>query len=131
MIGLLVPIAFLEATRFLPEIPGHPAVEVVKSSDGGATWGTPTTLIRDDALPGTDQARMLGRRSDEDIYALYRAADLYVSFSRHEGFGMPLVEAMAFDLPVLAHSAGGTAATLGSGGLILSDATPESMASAG
>jgi glycosyltransferase involved in cell wall biosynthesis len=83
-----------------------------------------------DALPGTDQARMLGRRSDEDIYALYRAADLYVSFSQHEGFGMPLVEAMAFDLPVLAHSAGGTAATLGSGGLILNDATPESMAAA-
>ena len=81
-----------------------------------------------DALPGADQARLLGRRSDEDVYALYRAADLYVSFSQHEGFGMPLVEAMAFDLPVLAHSAGGIAATLGSGGLILNDATPESMA---
>ena len=69
----------------------------------------------------------MGRRHDEDVYALYRAADLYVSFSRHEGFGMPLVEAMAFDLPVLAHSAGSIAATLGPGGLILNDATPQSL----
>ncbi len=77
------------------------------------------------ALPGPDQARMLGRRDNEDIYALYRSADLYVSFSQHEGFGMPLVEAMAFDLPVLAHSAGSIAATLGTGGLVLDEATPE------
>ena len=81
-----------------------------------------------DALPGVDQVRMLGRRDNEDIYALYRTADLYVSFSQHEGFGMPLVEAMAFDLPVLTHSAGSIAATLGTGGLILNDAKPERMA---
>lgn len=37
-------------------VPGHTAVEVVKSTDGGATWGAPTTLIRDDAPPGTDPA---------------------------------------------------------------------------
>ena len=83
-----------------------------------------------EALPDPDQARMLGRRDNQDIYALYRSADLYVSYSQHEGFGMPLVEAMAFDLPVLAHSAGSIAATLGTGGLVLDDATPERMAAA-
>jgi glycosyltransferase involved in cell wall biosynthesis len=83
-----------------------------------------------DAVSSSAPVRMLGRRSDEDVYALYRAADVYVSFSQHEGFGMPLVEAMAFDLPVLAHSAGSVAATLGPGGLILNDTTPESLAAA-
>ena len=77
--------------------------------------------------PATE-VRMLGHCDDKDVYALYRMADLYVSASRHEGFGMPLVEAMAFDLPVLAHAAGGIAATLGSGGLILKNGTPESLA---
>src|SRR5207249_4899113 len=37
-------------------VPGHTAVLVVKSTDGGSTWSTPTTLIRDDAPPGTDPA---------------------------------------------------------------------------
>jgi glycosyltransferase involved in cell wall biosynthesis len=73
---------------------------------------------------------ILGKREDEDIYALYRSADLYVSLSQHEGFGMPLVEAMAFDLPVLAFAAGSVAATLGPGGLVLENATPATMAAA-
>jgi glycosyltransferase involved in cell wall biosynthesis len=81
-----------------------------------------------DALPGSGLVRILGRRTDEDVYALYRAADLYVSSSLHEGYGMPLVEAMAFDLPILAHAAGGVTETLGSGGLILDDTSPESLA---
>ena len=71
---------------------------------------------------------LLGRREDEDIYALYRSADLYVSLSQHEGFGMPLVEAMAFDLPVLAFAAGSVAATLGAGGLALESDDPGKMA---
>jgi glycosyltransferase involved in cell wall biosynthesis len=83
-----------------------------------------------DALPGSGLVRMLGRRTDEDVYALYRAADLYVSSSLHEGYGMPLVEAMAFDLPILAHATGGVTETLGSGGLILDDTSPESLAAA-
>lgn len=81
-------------------------------------------------LGPTAEVRMLGHRNDEDVYALYRMTDLYVSASRHEGFGMPLVEAMAFDLPVLAYAAGGIAATLGSGGLILNNPSPQSLAAA-
>jgi glycosyltransferase involved in cell wall biosynthesis len=76
------------------------------------------------------EVRMLGRLDDRDVYALYRAADLYVSASHHEGFGMPFVEAMAFDLPVLAHAVGGVTETLGSGGLALDDAAPEGLAAA-
>ena len=79
---------------------------------------------------GGGLVQWLGKLEDEDIYGLYRRADLYVSLSRHEGFGMPLVEAMAFDLPVLARDAGGIAATLGCGGLVLKDADPRVVAAA-
>jgi hypothetical protein len=34
--------------------PGHTAALVSKSTDGGSTWSTPTTLIEDEAPPGTD-----------------------------------------------------------------------------
>ncbi len=37
-------------------VPGHTAVLVSKSTDGGATWGKPTMLVHDDAPPGTDPA---------------------------------------------------------------------------
>jgi glycosyltransferase involved in cell wall biosynthesis len=77
-----------------------------------------------------DRVLMLGRRDDEDVYALYRCCDLYCSMSQHEGFGMPLVESMAFDLPVLACAAGAVSATLASGGLVLDNCDPDSFAGA-
>jgi glycosyltransferase involved in cell wall biosynthesis len=78
----------------------------------------------------TSSVVVLGKRDDEDIYALYRFADLYVSLSQHEGFGMPFVEAMAFDLPILAIDAGGVTTTLDTGGLLLESANPDLMAAA-
>jgi glycosyltransferase involved in cell wall biosynthesis len=75
-----------------------------------------------------DRVLMLGQRDDRDIYALYRCCDLYCSMSQHEGFGMPLVESMAFDLPVLACAAGAVAATLASGGLVLESGDPDRFA---
>ncbi|WP_461369754.1 glycosyltransferase family 4 protein [Candidatus Darwinibacter acetoxidans] len=66
--------------------------------------------------------------ADEDVYALYRIADLYISLSQHEGFGMPLVEAMAFDIPVAAFAAGAIPSTLGTGGLLLKTRDSEYVA---
>ena len=43
--------------------------------------------------------------SDEDLDALYREASLYVFPSLHEGFGLPPLEAMTRDLPVVSSSA--------------------------
>ncbi len=41
--------------------------------------------------------------SDQELAAIYSRASLYMSLSQHEGFGVPLVEAMASDVPVLAY----------------------------
>jgi glycosyltransferase involved in cell wall biosynthesis len=72
----------------------------------------------------SNSVRLLGKLADADIVTLYRFADVYVSLSEHEGFGMPLVEAMAFDLPVVAADAGATVETLGTGGLVLARRDP-------
>lgn len=62
-----------------------------------------------------------GRVSDADLAACYRDADLFLSMSEHEGFGVPLVESMAFDLPVLAYSSTAVPYTLGGAGVTFSE----------
>lgn len=58
------------------------------------------------------EVTVVGKVSDEDLAAYYKLADLYISLSEHEGFGMPLVEAMKHDIPVLAFNAGGISTTV-------------------
>jgi glycosyltransferase involved in cell wall biosynthesis len=52
-----------------------------------------------------------------ELAAYYRQADAYVSLSEHEGFGAPLVEAMAMDVPVVAYAATAVSETLDGAGL--------------
>jgi glycosyltransferase involved in cell wall biosynthesis len=54
---------------------------------------------------------------DAELAAYYRAASVYISLSEHEGFCVPLVEAMAMDVPVLAYSAAAVPDTLGGAGI--------------
>ena len=67
-----------------------------------------------------DRFWFTGPVPDEDLAAFYRWADVYVSLSEHEGFCVPLVEAMAADVPVLAYAAGAVAETLGGAGVLFS-----------
>ncbi len=55
----------------------------------------------------------------EELLSVYRASDLFVSLSQHEGFCLPLIESMAMDLPVLARSVGAVPETLGGAGLLI------------
>jgi glycosyltransferase involved in cell wall biosynthesis len=69
-----------------------------------------------DMLP--DRFWFTGPVPDDDLAAFYRWADAYVSLSEHEGFCVPLVEAMAADVPVVAYAAGAVPETLGGAGLL-------------
>lgn len=74
-----------------------------------------------------------GKVGDAELQHHYRQADLYLSLSEHEGFGMPLIEAMAHELPVLAYAAPDSSIedTVGAGGLLLKEADPKVAAAAG
>jgi len=53
------------------------------------------------------------------LVAYYREADAFVSLSEHEGFGVPLLEAMRFRLPVVAYDAAAIGETVGDAGVLL------------
>jgi glycosyltransferase involved in cell wall biosynthesis len=56
----------------------------------------------------------------EGLGGYYQASDLFVCLSEHEGFCIPLIEAMAFDLPVIAYRATGVPYAMGAAGLLIS-----------
>jgi glycosyltransferase involved in cell wall biosynthesis len=60
-----------------------------------------------------------GHIPDEEMYALYRAADVFLSLSEHEGFGLPFVESMIFDLPIIAYDSTAVPYTLDEAGILI------------
>ena len=64
-----------------------------------------------------DRFIFTGAIPDEELAVYYRHAAVYVSLSEHEGFCVPLVEAMATDVPVLAYAAAAVPDTLGGAGV--------------
>lgn len=61
-----------------------------------------------------------GRVSDPDLASCYADADVFLCMSEHEGFAVPLVESMAFDLPVVAYASSAIPYTLDGAGLSFS-----------
>ncbi|MBN1274477.1 MAG: glycosyltransferase [Candidatus Aminicenantes bacterium] len=59
-----------------------------------------------------------GHIPDEEMYALYRASDVFLSMSEHEGFGLPFIESMVFDLPVMAFNCTAVPYTLDGAGIL-------------
>jgi len=74
--------------------------------------------------------RITGEVSDAALAAYYAAADVYVSLSVHEGFGVPLLEAMRSGVPVVALATGGLPSTAGTAALLLADDEPSRVAAA-
>lgn len=61
-----------------------------------------------------------GHVTAAQLVAYYRLAHVFVCMSEHEGFCLPLVEAMSFGVPVVAYSAAAIPETVGDGGILFS-----------
>jgi len=69
--------------------------DLVLALAGAEGWGDQPQLA-------DPRIRTLGFVSDEELPALYRGAEVFVYPSRFEGFGIPIIEAMACGTPVVA-----------------------------
>jgi L-malate glycosyltransferase len=73
----------------------------------------------------------MGHVEHDELLACYKAAHLLVSMSEHEGFGVPLVEAMLMDVPVLAFAATAVPHTLGGAGVQFTEKRYDEVAELG
>ncbi|HMK98059.1 MAG TPA: glycosyltransferase [Acidimicrobiales bacterium] len=69
-----------------------------------------------------------GGLRDTELLAHWAVADVFVCLSEHEGFCVPLLEAMELGVPVVAFSAGAVPGTLGGAGALLDDKDPLNVA---
>ncbi|HSD28933.1 MAG TPA: glycosyltransferase family 4 protein [Vicinamibacteria bacterium] len=69
-----------------------------------------------------------GRVEEGELRSAYALADVLLSLSEHEGYGVPLVEAMLAGVPVVAYDAGAVAETMAGAGVLLRDKSPELVA---
>ncbi len=72
--------------------------------------------------------RFTGHAGDATVAAAYAGADVLVVTSEHEGFCVPVVEAMAECLPVVAFDQGAVPEVLGDAGVLVSDKDPYALA---
>jgi L-malate glycosyltransferase len=66
-----------------------------------------------------------GRVEEPELRAYYAAADAFLCLSEHEGFCVPLLEAMLFHVPVAAFATGAVAETMDGAGVLLHERNPE------
>ena len=108
---------------------GDQARLVLVGSGGGGAYGGAVRALGD-VLGLGGSVVWAGSVPGGVLGGWYRAADVLVCLSDHEGFGVPLVEAMAAGLPVVAFDAGAVGETLGGAGVLLGDKSPASVAAA-
>jgi len=98
-----------------------PEVELVAA-------GAESPHFRRDGLDaGKTRVRFLGYVPDEVLPALYSGAEAFVLPSWYEGFGLPVLEAMACGCPVAASCAGSLPEVVGEAGLLFDPAVREDI----
>jgi len=107
-----------------------PACGLVLAGSGGERGYRAHVQARIAAHGLAGHVHWLERPSDGQLAVAYARCTAYVSASRHEGFGIPLVEAMGFGKPVLAHAAPAVRDTLGGAGVLSDEPDAEKLAAA-
>lgn len=130
MVGTLEPrknhvLAFEALARLKAE--GRPHCLVVVGRRG---WLFDAVQRQVDALQLTDDIIFAGPVPDADLPALYNGADCFLMPSLYEGFGIPVLEAMACGAPVVCSTASSLPEVGGKAALYIDSMTGESLAAA-
>lgn len=79
-------------------------------------------LERTARAAGANGVEVVGPLPQATLNSLYAASSVFVCLSEHEGFCIPVLEAFAFGLPVIARRAGGVPEVAGDAAILLDDA---------
>jgi glycosyltransferase involved in cell wall biosynthesis len=71
-----------------------------------------------------DVVTLTGPVSDAELASYYDVADVFCCLSRHEGVGVPVLEAMAHDVPVVARASSAVTETVAGAGVLLDEDAP-------
>lgn len=96
---------------------------------GGSGWRTEQIDRALAARQEEGRVRLLGYVPDDELPGLYRGATALLFPSHYEGFGLPVLEAMASGCPVVAAARGGVPDVVGDAGLLV-EPDPTSLADA-
>jgi glycosyltransferase involved in cell wall biosynthesis len=97
---------------------------------GGKGWLYDEVFTCVEGLDLADQVRFVGYVPPQDLPWWYNAADLFVYPSLYEGFGLPLLEAMACGTPVIASTASSLPEVVGQAGLLVDPRDIDALATA-
>jgi glycosyltransferase involved in cell wall biosynthesis len=119
------PVELLSVGRLDPEKAPELLLRMVERLAGETAGGWRLTIVGDGPLEAAlqaeaaalgDSVRFLGHvPNGPELFALYRASDIFVHAARTEGLPQVLIEAQAAGLPVVATDVGGVRAGLGNG----------------
>ena len=129
-VGTLEPrknvVRLLRAYRRAAARSGMPHALVLTGPRG---WGG-QQLDRELALPAAGRVVLTGRAPDEDLDAIYRGATAFVYPSLYEGFGLPVLEAMARGVPTITSTASSLPEVAGDAALMVDPRSVEGLAGA-
>jgi len=97
---------------------------------GGAGWKNKAIFDEVKTLGLQERVRFPGFVAEADLPALYSAATLVIYPSLYEGFGLPVLEAMACGAPVIASNRSSLPEVVGEAGLLIDPYDTDSMATA-
>ncbi|MCL5048724.1 MAG: glycosyltransferase [Firmicutes bacterium] len=83
-----------------------------------------------DQIGISDSVTFTGGVTSEELVAYYKGCDVFASMSEHEGFCVPLIEAMHHEIPVVAYGQAAVPETIGEAGVVLSNNDPYETAAA-
>jgi glycosyltransferase involved in cell wall biosynthesis len=97
---------------------------------GNTTYSQYVEAIREEIAGQhlTGRVELLGKVDERELLEVMWSCGAYVSLSEHEGFGVPLLEAMAAGMAVFAVGSGAVAETMGGAGVLLADRDPHTIA---
>jgi len=97
---------------------------------GSAGYGAPEILARIEASPRRADIELTGYVSDSQLAQLYARAAIFAFPSLDEGFGMPVLEAMAWGVPVIASNGSALKEVAGDAALLVDPRDANSIAGA-